>query len=476
MSWLYESFERESALNGRIRCTRVLGSRTVMVGGTGQASPYLDAMWKRAVRAVTDEPDRIRRILILGMATGAGFRLFYRRFRRAHITTIEADPVMIGLAKEFGTFKHLPAPDIHLGRAEQILPRLHGPFDLIVSDMFLGHDVAPETSGEIVKTEISRLLDPNGYLLVNAYSQPDVLDAFGRTFVQTRRLKHEFNWLGVFRPHGAGVVGDRLPDGYVPYISSRAYLEREYANRKNLSVATSGGVWGVRSQIGPFILERFVNTEEPTKGMNGKRFVLWDPVTRTDRPAGWHRIPRLGWRRLTGYVDLLASTDLHHGWNENVKREWKKWQAQDEFVIRSASLDAYLAAYAKCGKGSSLVSIFSDAIRHKARANGDRLHLRVVVRQATGDILAGWCSLDVPEIELSIHVSSFILPASRRGFASVALVEDWFSSARARGIRYADFDGFFAPGDPVSWKGFSRFKSQFGTRYIRYPDPLWRFF
>ena len=118
-----------------------------------------------------------------------------------------------------------------------------------------------------------------------------------------------------------------------------------------------------------------------------------------------------------------------------------------------------------------------DNIKHRmmlSRAHGDLFHLYGVVSLDTGELIAGLAVLDVPEIRVSIHVTGFILPIARHTPAGVGLINHWFCESQSRGIRFCDFDGFFAPGDPISWKGFSRFKSQFGVRFVAYPDPFWR--
>lgn len=80
--------------------------------------------------------------------------------------------------------------------------------------------------------------------------------------------------------------------------------------------------------------------------------------------------------------------------------------------------------------------------------------------------------IDVPEASLSIHHMAFYLPTAEHYSANVGLIDAWFRHGIERRLRFLDFDAFYAPGDPRSWRGFSRFKSQFGTRFIRYPNPL----
>ncbi len=477
MSWVFESRRLPSAVNGEIRCTRWFGRWEVVVAGTGQASAYLDHMWRDALRRTIPREATIKRILVLGMATGRAFRELYRRFPKAHIVAIEADPVMVELAKEFGALRRTPKPEVHVGYAEAVTPTLQGTFDLIISDMFVGDDVAPDTASPILQNELRRLLDPNGHLICNAYHQIHFFERFSPHFVQAATWTFRLNHLGHFRHHGAGVLGDAFPEGYVPYFASGDYLRRHTTGARFYDLAHAGTAWGIRQTFGPIAIERYHSLHAPELEPSPKhRFVMWDRWMPGPTPTGWHRLLAIPpHRRLTGYAEIPTSGDVHLLWNALALRERKKWLAQENFSVRDISLDAYCQAYTKCGKQRSLIKLFSDNLRHKVATQGGLLHLYGVVSRETDEVVAGLAGLDIPEINASIHVTGFILPKARDTGAGTGLINHWFLETQKRGLRFCDFDGFYAKGDPKSWQGFSRFKAQFGTRYIAYPGPLWRF-
>ena len=474
MSWIYEKLRIPSEVHGKIRCTRWFGRWSVESGGTGQANAYLNTLWRKALRRAIPDPQNITRILILGFGTGGAFREFYRRFPRAHIVTVEIDPVMVDLARRFGMFHGTVWPEIHMGSAEQVLPTLSGRFDLIVSDMFVGHEVAADTASPLLMREVQRLLHPHGHLIVNAYREPIFFHAFSSACATVNIWKHAANWIGHFRPHGAGVIGDALPPGYVPFFACKEYLLRDYRSRPRFLIVRAGAAWGIRHMLGPCVIERYHSDQEPIVASGPLRFVMWDSWTCIAAPRGWHRFPGNARRKLTGFAEIPFAGDVQRAWSELARRERKKWMTQHEWTIAKVDVETYCRVYAQCGKPSSLVRSFSQLIRHKTRAHGDLFHLYGVVSLDTGELIAGLAVLDVPEIRVSIHVTGFILPIARHTPAGVGLINHWFCESQSRGIRFCDFDGFFAPGDPVSWKGFSRFKSQFGVRFVAYPDPFWR--
>ncbi len=474
MSWIHESLRIPSDVHGELRCTRWFGRWSVESGGTGQANAYLNALWRTTLRRVIPDPQSIARILILGFGTGGAFYEFYRRFPRAHIVTVEIDPVMIELARRFGALRGSPWPEIHLGSAEQVLPTLHGRFDLIISDMFVGHDVAADTSSPALMRELNRLAHPNGHLIVNAYREPIFFDGFSSAFATVQTWKYAANWIGHFRPHGAGVVGDVLPPGFVPFFACKEYLAREYRSRPKFEVVCAGAAWGVRHTLGPFVIERYHSDSEPIMAPGPLRFVMWDSWKSSETPRGWRRCHGHARRKLTGFSEIPPSGDVHHSWSEHARRARHAWMTQRAWRITDIDAETYCRAYAHCGKPSSLIRAFSEAVRHKMRVHGDLLHLYGVVSRDTGAVIAGIAALDVPEIHASIHVTGFILPSTRRIPSGVGLIHHWFCESQSRGIRFCDFDGFFVKGEPAAWKGFSTFKSQFGTRFVAYPDPYWR--
>ncbi len=474
MSWLYETYNTTSAINGSIDCVRHFGAWSVSASGTEQTGPYLNRLWRNILARTAIEPSAIKRILILGFGTGGALPEFYHRFPKAHIIAVEADPVMIELGKKFNALREYAWPEVRQGTAVDVLPTLRGQFDLIVSDMFLGHVVAPDTVQPQCLHEIMRLLHPQGHLLVNAYTDANVLNAYTDSFATVERKQYGISQIGYFRPHGAGVLGDRLPDGYIPFFSCPEYLHREYDGRGRFEVVQAGSAWGVRTRLGSLALERYVGLTEPVFTRGRARVVAWDPIHPLPRHPGWLWLPGGPWRRLTGYAPLWLEKNLTEDWSELAKRELKKWQTQSDIIVRVLDPEEYCRVYATSRKEASLIRIFSEAIRRKARTHGEHLKLLGAVSTSTKKILAGIATLDVPEIGTSIHVSGFILPFARHTPANAGLIYTWLSASQRQGIRFCDFDGFYAPGDPESWKGFSRFKSQFGTRYIMYTSSLWR--
>ena len=91
-----------------------------------------------------------------------------------------------------------------------------------------------------------------------------------------------------------------------------------------------------------------------------------------------------------------------------------------------------------------------------------------------GAAIAGLAVLDIPEAKMAVHIIAFYTKAARHSPVNYGLIDHWFQDAIKKGWTYVDFDVFRGPHEPRAWEGFSRFKSQFGTRFILYPNPLFR--
>lgn len=281
-----------------------------------------------------------------------------------------------------------------------------------------------------------------------------------------------------YGPEAMARMDEPLPEDLVSYRSCREYFERESIALANLSPAGTDVCPGAQWYHGPLRFEKYVGDCEPAYDPTGKlRFVVWQRIERTDKPAGWKTgLPGLGFR-MTGF-SRVENRDGRN-WSPHAKRHlahWKKLMAKGEReIVFDLSLEEYLDAYALADQDRTMKSVFPNIIREKIKAHGRLLHL-IGSRRPGGPIDAGFCYLHIPEARQSTHVSAFMAGDAKKDSASTGLIAQWFEDCAAAGIPYLDFGFFWAPGDPSDWHGFSRFKSQFAVRLIQYPRALYRWY
>ncbi len=472
MSWFYEDFRVESAYNGKISCWRMLGEWQIVAGHIMQSGDYIRDMWKKAVRKIPKH--EVKKVLVLGLGAGSCLKPIQKRFKKCRITAIEADPVMVELTRSFKFYGRGREPEILQGDAAQILSQLTQKFDLILWDLFVDGQTARMAHEQGLAQSLAAHLEREGYLIVNYYREPETLQVFDQHLSRQRNWRFHYNGLSLYRHAGRGTVGDPLPPGYRPFRSCTPYLRRECAATNKMMPVGTDECTGSRWRHGPWWFEGYTSDIEPKPDQAGpKRMVIWQPITRTDMPAGWKRSWVQMNPNLTGFVDLHEAEPFWSSWKPHALRHLKHWEKFKPYEIAPINADEFMQAYR--GRDVKLHDKFMNLwlIRSKLKKHGELMHF-YGARDAQGKIMAGFAALDIPEASQSIHVASFIAQAAKNSSVGVGLVANWFRDCLDKGLRFADFDLFWAWGDPFSWRGFSRFKSQFGVTFIRYPKPLIR--
>jgi hypothetical protein len=472
MGWLYEAFSLPSKKNTAIKCTRRFGSWEVVGGGFFQSSDYVTKMWKRAISRVPREG--IRRILVLGLGGGGCIAPLCKRFPRAKITAIEWDPIMVEAAYRMGMYGK--KPDILVGDARRLVPELSGMFDLILGDIFQGSEPFQTLRDAEFFASVTAKLEREGYFILNGFRNPEIFGVARQVMGEHRNWRFRYNRLALFRHFGRGCVGDPLPHGYVPYRGVEAYLKRECPDSGHGQTRVgSGDCTGSTWHHGPLWFEGYTSDVEPQPDPRGpKRVVIWQPVSRLDKPTGWRRSWVQMNPNLTGFVDLRQAEPYWSAWTSHAQRHRKRWLADRRFEIREVTAEAYMHIYRSRAVRLRMKSFHVWLLEKKIKKHAGLMVFLGAFDQ-TGKMVAGFAALDIPEADQSYHVASFILPEVKKTSVGTGLVDAWFRRCLDKGYRFADFDLFWSFGDPWSWRGFSRFKSQFGVTFIRYPKPLFRF-
>jgi len=356
-----------------------------------------------------------------------------------------------------------------------VLPTLEKKFDVIVCDLFDGPKVSDAFREERVVGLLRDVLSIDGYLLLNVFREPDVYVKFDAALSRWSDWQYKWNHLALYRQFGRGKVGDPLADGYRPARTFRAYLEREGSTSKQYCFVGSDRCPGVRWHFGPLWFEGYLGDEVPILEPYAKtRLVIWQPVSRCDAPLPWRRSWLPADPQLTGHGVIENPEVYWKDWSSHMQRYRKKWLKTRPYDIRDVSAEVFLASYGNKRMSSWLVGMTVELMKAKVRAHGERVHFLGAVDPATGKLVGGFCYVDVPEAHVSIHLASFVKKEVKRTSVGVGMVDRWFADCASRGIVYPDFDLFWAFGDPWSWRGFSRFKSQFGTRFVRHPHAFMR--
>src|SRR5262245_32438473 len=126
------------------------------------AVPGYDSFQEATVAATGTDATTI---LELGTGTGETARGVLHKHPDAHITSIDASPGMVRVARE-----NLPSEraDVILGRLEDPLPQ--GPFDLLVSDLAV-HHLEGEDKADLFR-RVAAALAPGGHFVLADVVEP----------------------------------------------------------------------------------------------------------------------------------------------------------------------------------------------------------------------------------------------------------------------------------------------------------------
>ncbi len=259
---------------------------------------------------------------------------------------------------------------------------------------------------------------------------------------------------------------------YQSFLSCRAYLERNAKQSKRITIIGHEECIGARWKFGPICFDHFVGDVEPAIEPGGpRRLVIWQPLREAPVPTGW-KTNKLFWlQRLKGFVELPTDDSYPTAWSEHARRHLKKWRAQTEWEVTRVPLKEFLVAYKRSPQNPILKGFFLTSLTHRNESQPGMVICYAAKRVGSDKIESGLAVFNIPEANQSEHVISFINREGKDAPIGIGLMDQWFKDSIAAGLRYLDMGVFWAPGDPDSWHGFSRFKSQFNITYIFFPRP-----
>jgi SAM-dependent methyltransferase len=457
-----------SSKNGPLTCVRRWGRWSLAAGGFSQTSAYTATMWHRAFRRLPADTVA-NKVLILGLGLGNCLPIVKKRFPQAKVSFVEWDPVVIELARKIGYLKKSDALVIE-GDAREVVAELKETYDLIIFDTYSG-DRAMD-AGNIFR-DLAKILLPTGFLFVNGFHQPEIFHLAETFLEKENEWRFRFNRLALFHP-----VGWLAPKtaGYLPFRASSYYLSAEARAYSNREVIGENLNLGTRLHSGFRFYDQFISDDEPPLGAGPKRKIQWQRIARRDIPAGWRETNERFSPSMTGFVDLNDFDENNLNWSPHARRHLKHWREQSSknWEVVDVSAEEFIQAYKKWRRDPFIVHFFLRHFNKQRIGHGENVKWFCLRRKDSGKIEAGFVALDIPELQQSIHLISFIYDSAKDDSVGVGLIYEWFNRSKCCGLRFADFDSFWVPGTFAAWRGFSRFKSQFGTRFVRYPRLLER--
>lgn len=183
-------FKINSPINGEICVIEQFGKRKIVVEKLTQSGPVMEEIWAkiipvmlksfqhpRILKQVQDDDEKIK-ILILGLGGGSIIKVLSKCFPKAKMTTVDYDPIMVGLGKKYLELKESENLEIIIEDASVFLQKNDELFDLIFVDLFSGETIPKKTQTKLFLRKIKEKSTKNGLIVFNRpYYQNHISEA-----------------------------------------------------------------------------------------------------------------------------------------------------------------------------------------------------------------------------------------------------------------------------------------------------------
>lgn len=266
-------------------------------------------------------------------------------------------------------------------------------------------------------------------------------------------------------------IDNLWPKGMINKEQSKVHLLSVLKRPWQTALVGKEGCLGIRHFWKFFAVEKYTSDQKPEIGsFRGLRLIVWNPLTKTKSEKGWVRnfLTLSSWQLQKGFAENDEEYLLR--WSQHARRHLRKWKKDEEHFLREVDFFEFEKAYLVSGKLDLFLRTgFMRAVRFHAERHPENLSLFLVRDKKTKKDIAGLATVDYPDISQSHHLASFLCQEAQKTSVGYGLIDNWFLETQKKGIAWLDFGVVWQKGNPVSWKGYSNFKRQFGLHLVSYP-------
>jgi len=169
-------YETDSKLNGHIRVVEVGQTRKIIVSNIIQSispnSPSVSKLvWGQMVDSLKKRAPDMKKVMILGLGGGTIAQLISRYFPGVEIVSVEWDPVMVDIAKNYFNLGAISNHKVILDNALKVAvePEQYeiapASFDVLIVDIFTGGDYPDLGKTGNFFSAIKTLIAPSGLVV-----------------------------------------------------------------------------------------------------------------------------------------------------------------------------------------------------------------------------------------------------------------------------------------------------------------------
>ncbi|MDB5188028.1 MAG: spermidine synthase [Candidatus Kaiserbacteria bacterium] len=232
---------------------------------------------------------------------------------------------------------------------------------------------------------------------------------------------------------------------------------------------------GTRYGFWPFYVEIYAGSTPPdldisnTEGKPHNRVIMWRMFdTSRPLPKGWFILkPDPDYKG--GYALIEDSVPYYKAWSrrsQEYRTKWLRSHLGKTHIIEPINYEQFKHSYMQSHVGKHVGAFLLEEVRKRLEAATTPVYLWGIRDVSTNIYVAGMAVEYSESCKSTYYLNGFYATESSKVPLMVGMFDYWFMHSQARGCRYIDFGVFWKKGDPASWKGFSEFKSKFGTHYF----------
>lgn len=167
--------KKRSEISGELEVCSLNGRYLLHAGKANYSCGALHILFQKAFKYFSIRKRKIRKVLILGFGAGSAASIICNDMGLdPHITGIEADPVVIELARKYFQLEKFKNLTLVNARAQDFVHTSKERFDLIVNDVFVEKEVPLEIKHEDYIESLVRMTAPHGIGFYNFIAEDSI--------------------------------------------------------------------------------------------------------------------------------------------------------------------------------------------------------------------------------------------------------------------------------------------------------------
>ncbi|MEN9552276.1 MAG: hypothetical protein RI935_653 [Candidatus Parcubacteria bacterium] len=256
---------------------------------------------------------------------------------------------------------------------------------------------------------------------------------------------------------------------YVHIFEDQFFL-RVIFRRSYETIVGHEGCFGVRKRFSFVTLEYYTSRKEPhLSPVPGIRIAFWFPYGDVVVDNTWHTT----WPRVTkdtyAVMDISNVEESVNGWNETARRYVRQYESlhEERYSIREVTDKIFLSAYVvKSNIKTTIKRSMMECVRAHHKIDKDRMKYYCLFDKNNNEYVAGVTVLQSRDVNQIYYVAGFVDKREVPPQGMIWLIYYAIKKGSELGLKYCNLGVMYTQGDPLSWKGFSRFKKKFNPVLI----------